>query len=120
MRNLDTSVTREEENGNKKLRNKIYLEEKRKNSLAMIKLSNAKREVGEIIFFLIGKRSIVLKKVYTMYTYTKTKRGENAQKTIALYGELNQFTKSIKEATLSPMYTLTQSQKMYKKELLIV
>ena len=55
-----------------------------------------------------------------MYTYTKTKRGENAQKTIALYGELNQFTKSIKEATLSPMYTLTQSQKMYKKELLIV
>ena len=50
-----------------------------------------------------------------MYTYKKTNWVENAQKTITPYAEPNQSTKSIKEVTLSPMYTLTQSQKIHKK-----
>ena len=38
-----------------------------------------------------------------MYTYTKTNRGENTQKTTTPYKEPNQSTKSINEVTLSPM-----------------
>ena len=48
-----------------------------------------------------------------MYTYIKTNRGEI--KATTPYVDPNQSTKSIKEVTLSPMYTLTQSQNRYKK-----
>ena len=55
-------------------------------------------------------------KRYTRHIHLqKTNRGDN---TTAAYGEPNQSTKSIKEVILSPMYTLTQSQNRYKKELL--
>ena len=69
-------------------------------------------------FFFITKTSIVLMKRYTRHIHLqKTNRGDN---TTAPYGEPNQSTKSIKEVILSPMYTLIQSQKRYKKKLLIV
>lgn len=71
----------------------------------------------EIHFFFLKQNGYCInEKVYTTYAYAKkTDRGDN---TTTPYEEPNQSKKSIKKVMLSPMYTVTQSQYKYKKELL--
>lgn len=67
------------------------------------------------IYFLKQNGYCINEKVHNLCICKKTDRGDN---TTAPYKEPNQSKKSIKEVMLSHMYTVTQSQYKYKKELL--